>query len=278
MATWGFCHARLRSVRCRGAAVSIVLILAACSAPHSTTPPAAATPPMVDSEATTHQPSVAPKLPAPSGPPPAPNAAQKIAQRLFGAAFKPVFENEDEPAPDGYRSEWLGVGDFDANGMGDPVLLFRRDPESPNPRPPECALILTLATDDSHVEVYGVNPHEVGCDALQVDGMPTNSVGESGLSITQGDAGFQVSYQVSYDPKERRFVISQLSLLMLETGIFEVFWPLEGRGQIESYPEPEEGDPQPMEFPIQRVYFEDIDPRTTERFIGLRTSSSAQTN
>jgi len=257
MSTQGRCGSvKLGPFRCVSW-LAIAAALAACSPTRATVPASATAAPTID----TKSPPAAATSTAPSKRR-ALNAAQAVAKELFGQTIGPIIEvgEEGKLAPENYRTEWLGNGDFDANGLSDAVFLLRRDPQALSPRPPECVLILTLAIDDSHYEIYGVNPYEVGCEPAHVDGA-TNEVNESSITVKSGGYNFDTSYGVSYDPNERRFVVSHESHLQLDpelqTGSLQVLEPLAGRGSVDDVPPSAEG-PQPIEFPIRRVYFEDL--------------------
>lgn len=265
--------------RCAGAAVSMLPVLIACASPAASAPPAAPQLAVVDTKRMPEPLDAARATPELTAAPPM-NAAQQVVHRLFGATIGPVFEIDDERprAPQGYTTESWGSADFDANGLSDQVLVFRRDPEASNPRPPECALILTLATDETHLEVYGVNPHELGCIVDREDSVGPTTTSDSSIVITQGYGNHvmgHASYEISFDTKERRFLLSELSHLTVDpathTGTFEVFRPLEGRGRIEGYPKPDTEQPEPMEFDVQRIYFEDVGSDTVGHFMRLST-------
>ena len=225
---------------------------------------------------------------APSEPTPA-NAAkdgfpevERVARALFGKMIGPEFGQYDEAtlAPAGYTAQALTYVDFDANQVSDVAVRLERDAETDTKAGPACVLVLGIGIDPTNYRVAGINGHGFACS------LPGDEMGLNGSDVTfeTSDDGHELvihvntdggvfsqawSYQVGYDAKTSRFVVSKLVGSVYNrpsmTGETTTLYPLEGRA--ERVVIPEEGEPESLRQPARRVVFEDLDDEITNELL-----------
>lgn len=210
-------------------------------------------------------------------------AAERVARSLFGKSLGPEFDIGDPTllAPEGYSVELQHWLDFDANTLQDVVLTLNRDPDESSGESGRCVLVLGLAVDASKYVVAAINGQAFACARPAAeDGMDgtevTFSTSEDGheLVINVAQQGHVIwenwSFQVGYDAKSSRFVLSKLFNSFYNrqgmVGGNATLYPLEGRG--ERVEEPATGEPEPLQASPTRVFFEDLGNEVAYKLLG----------